>query len=82
MLFLLPCPDRECGAPAEILDTIVLASTGGPVRHVKVQCLRRHVFLMPTSTTESVPAQETTEPLPRQPPDPGNQRRSDTGLHW
>jgi hypothetical protein len=47
MLFLLQCPDPGCGVPAEVLDRAVLESTDGPVEHVKVQCLARHIFLMP-----------------------------------
>jgi hypothetical protein len=40
------CP--ECGAPAEITRRSALESTDGPVEHVKLQCVRRHWFLMPT----------------------------------
>ena len=48
MLFLLPCPEPDCGVPAEVLYRTVLCSTDGPVEHVKVQCLARHIFLLPT----------------------------------
>lgn len=41
------CP--ECGAPAEITFRTALESTGGPMEHVKLQCVRRHWFLMPTA---------------------------------
>ena len=41
------CP--ECGAPAEITRRSALESTDGPVEHVKLQCVRRHWFLMPTA---------------------------------
>ena len=40
------CP--ECGAPAEITRRSVLESTDGPTEHVKLHCVRRHWFLMPT----------------------------------
>jgi hypothetical protein len=40
------CP--ECGAPAEVTRRSALESTSGPVEHVKIQCVRRHWFLMPT----------------------------------
>ena len=40
------CP--ECGAPAEITQRSALESTSGPVEHVKLRCVRRHWFLMPT----------------------------------
>jgi hypothetical protein len=56
MLFLLPCPDPGCGAPAEVLYRTVLASTDGPVEHVKVQCLVRHIFLMPAPAHAPAPA--------------------------
>ncbi len=48
MLSLLPCPDPDCDAPAEVLDRTTLPSTCGPIEHVKTQCARRHVFFMPT----------------------------------
>jgi hypothetical protein len=41
------CP--ECGAPAEVTDRTALESTDGPMEHVKLQCVRRHWFLMPTA---------------------------------
>jgi len=40
------CP--ECGAPAEVTQRSALESTDGPMEHVKIQCVRRHWFLMPT----------------------------------
>jgi hypothetical protein len=47
MLTLLPCPDLDCDATAELLDRTVLQSTDGPFPLVKVQCVRGHNFLMP-----------------------------------
>ena len=41
------CP--ECGAPAEITFRTALESTDGPMEHVKIQCVLRHWFLMPTA---------------------------------
>ena len=41
------CP--ECGAPAEVTQRSALESTDGPMEHVKIQCVRRHWFLMPTA---------------------------------
>jgi hypothetical protein len=41
------CPG--CGAPAEVVDRTALESTDGPMEHVKIQCVRRHWFLMPTA---------------------------------
>ena len=42
------CP--ECGAPAEIVDRDTLDSTAGPMEIVKLYCVRRHWYLMPTSS--------------------------------
>jgi hypothetical protein len=42
------CP--ECGAPAEAIDRSALESTGGPVEHVRIICVRRHWFLMSTES--------------------------------
>lgn len=42
------CP--ECGAVAEIRDRFVLPSTDGPVEHVRVLCIRRHSFQLPTAS--------------------------------
>lgn len=43
---LTRCP--ECGAPAEITRRDVLESTDGPIEHVGVRCIQKHIFLMPT----------------------------------
>lgn len=49
------CP--TCGELAEVLWRDVLDSTDGPVEHAKVQCLRRHGFLLPVASLEkAVPA--------------------------
>lgn len=44
---LTACP--ECGGLAEIVWRAALESTDGPVEHVRVVCVRRHWFLMPTA---------------------------------
>jgi hypothetical protein len=51
-LDLVVCP--ECAAPAEVVDRYVLASTDGPVEHVKVQCLDRHWFVLPAAALPPV----------------------------
>jgi hypothetical protein len=59
---VLACPDRTCGAPAEILERWTFGSTGGPVEHVKTRCLHGHVFtptadaLSPLATATSTHA--------------------------
>lgn len=45
-LVLLACP--ECSAPAEIEWSDWLPSTDGPIEHVKIRCVQRHWFLLPT----------------------------------
>lgn len=51
---LTRCP--SCGYPAEVQWRTVLESTDGPIEHVKVRCIRRHSFLLPTaSLTVAVP---------------------------
>jgi hypothetical protein len=45
LLDIAGCPG--CGAPAEVVDRMLLPSTAGPVEHVKVLCVLRHSFLMP-----------------------------------
>ena len=41
------CPHPACGAVAEIVDRFAFASTDGFIEHVKVQCLHRHLFMLP-----------------------------------
>ena len=47
MLHLISCPGPSCGAPAEVTDRFTLASTDGPVEHVKTLCARQHGFVVP-----------------------------------
>jgi hypothetical protein len=44
---LTACP--ECAALAEVAGRFVLESTDGPIEHVRVRCLHRHWFAMPTA---------------------------------
>jgi hypothetical protein len=53
---LTTCP--ECGATAEVLDEGTVSSTDGPLRHVRIQCVRRHWFLM----LDSLPDLPTADP--------------------
>jgi hypothetical protein len=39
------CP--SCGAPAEVEPWSAMASTSGPLAHVKTFCVNRHSYLMP-----------------------------------
>ena len=44
-LDLTTCP--KCGAPAEVIDRVVMPSTDGPVEHVKVRCVTGEWFTVP-----------------------------------
>jgi hypothetical protein len=39
------CP--QCELPAEVIDRFSLASTDGPIAHVKTACMAGHVFTPP-----------------------------------
>ena len=54
------CP--ECDAPAEIRGRWVWESTDGPIEHVRVECVRRHWFLM--SAASLAAAHGRSAPLP------------------
>lgn len=47
---LVWCP--ECGQVAQVEARDVWESTDGPVEHVRVRCLARHLFLMPAEWLE------------------------------
>ncbi len=53
-LDLVACP--ECSAPAEVVDRFALPSTDGAVEHAKVQCVRRHWFVLPVASLPTLPA--------------------------
>jgi hypothetical protein len=44
----IPCP--QCGAPAQITERFWLASTDGPVEHLKTGCVNNH-WLTPRAET-------------------------------
>ncbi len=47
-LDLVACP--ECGHPAEVEWRDEVHSTEGAVEHLKIRCLNRHWFLMPSDS--------------------------------
>jgi hypothetical protein len=53
LVVVISCP--ECGSPAEITDRCLLASTGGPVEHLVIQCMRRHHLRMPADLLPASP---------------------------
>ena len=42
------CP--ECDGLAEVQWRAVLESTDGPVEHARIQCVRRHWFVLPVAS--------------------------------
>lgn len=54
----IPCP--QCGAPARITERFWLASTAGPVEHLKTGCVNHH-WLTPRAETV---AGEQPDPIP------------------
>jgi molybdenum cofactor sulfurtransferase len=53
---IIACP--QCGAAAEVEWYATVASTAGPVTHVKLRCVNRHWYLLPA---EDVAATASTE---------------------
>ncbi len=43
-LELVGCP--QCGGPAEVEWRHAIASTGGPMEHLRIRCVNRHWFLL------------------------------------
>ena len=51
MIETTTCPDPECQAPAEVLDQFDLASTDGPIEHIRTRCVIGHIFTVATDRT-------------------------------
>jgi hypothetical protein len=51
MIQTTTCPDPECQAPAEVLDQFDLASTDGPIEHIRTRCVIGHIFTVATDRT-------------------------------
>ena len=60
---LIACPEPGCGVPAGVVDRFVLASTSGPVEHVKTRCLDGHGFTPPVDTLTGWPMARVPRPL-------------------
>jgi len=54
------CP--ECGVPAQIEQRHVLASTDGPVEHVKIRCVSGHWFFLSVAALEPVSVPSDARP--------------------
>jgi hypothetical protein len=50
---LTRCP--TCDLPAEVLERFVLESTAGPMEHVAIRCVQRHVYRMPLALLVPLP---------------------------
>jgi len=57
------CP--ECEAPAEIRGRSVWESTGGPIEHIRVECIQRHWFLISVDTLAAAHRRGTSRPYAR-----------------
>ena len=60
---LIACPETGCGVPAGVVDRFVLASTGGPVEHVKTWCLDGHGFTQRVDALVAWPMIRLPRPL-------------------
>jgi hypothetical protein len=65
MLSLTVCPEPGCAAPAEIVDRSAMESTGGPVEHVRIRCVRRHWFFLPVATVADAAGRTRRHPTSR-----------------
>jgi hypothetical protein len=60
---LIACPEPGCTVPAGVVDRFVLASTGGPVEHVKTWCLEGHGFTQRVDALTGWPMVRVPRPL-------------------
>jgi hypothetical protein len=60
---LVACPERGCGVPAGVTGRFVLASTDGPVEHVRTWCLEGHGFTQRVDALAPWPMVRESRPL-------------------
>jgi hypothetical protein len=60
---LIACPEPGCDVPAGVVDRFVLASTGGPVEHVRTWCLEGHGFTQRVDALVAWPMVRARRPL-------------------
>jgi hypothetical protein len=60
---LIACPERGCDVPAGVVDRFVLASTDGPVEHVRTWCLEGHGFTQRADALTGWPMVRMPRPL-------------------
>lgn len=56
MFDAITCP--ECGYGAAVLERFRLASTEGPVEHLRTSCVNRHYFTVRADDADVAPATE------------------------
>ena len=60
---LIGCPEPGCGVPAGVVDRFVLASTSGPVEHVRTWCLEGHGYTQRVDAITAWPMVRARRPL-------------------
>jgi hypothetical protein len=60
---LIACPEPGCGVPAGVVDRFVLASTSGPVEHVRTWCLNGHGYTQRRDAVSGWPMVRARRPL-------------------
>jgi hypothetical protein len=55
------CPEPRCSAPAEIVQSAMVASTDGPVEVVTTHCARRHTLVV---TADALTEDLVVPPVP------------------
>jgi hypothetical protein len=60
---LIACPEIGCSVPAGVVERFVLASTAGPVEHVKTWCLEGHGFTQRVDALVAWPMIRLPRPL-------------------
>lgn len=59
---MVTCP--ECDQLAEVQWRSVLESTDGPIEHARIQCVRRHWFLLPVAALAHATAARPVRQVP------------------
>jgi hypothetical protein len=60
---LIACPEPACEVPAGVVDRFVLASTSGPVEHVRTWCLNGHGYTQQVDAVTGWPTVRARRPL-------------------
>jgi hypothetical protein len=60
---LIACPEPGCRVPAGVVDRFTLASTDGPVEHVRTWCLEDHTLTQRADAVVAWPLVRAPRPL-------------------